>query len=273
MVKKSCHHRRYGKLHALYLDQQAVELIESGLAPEEWLRCNTFKIKSDAKKESGIVNFSSSKAVFIKRFFIDSPWKKILYALYRDQALQTFRLSLDMASAGIPVPRPLAVIRNPEGEKKAVYLLSEALIHCRTLKKTIMGLSDHVQVQDLLDYLAFLAAKMHNAGFFHGDMKWKNIMIDPRSNDSACFIDLDAAGRLSSRYDRRYARDLARFCIDIQENLPYRGQEQRFITTYSRFAARTPQSIMEHIQPYHMKIAAKHRTKYGIDPTPLHLDP
>ncbi len=273
MTEKSCHHRRYGSLYTLYLDQQAIEFLDSGLTPEEWFRCNIFNIKSDEKKESGIINISSSKAVFVKRFFINNTWQKILYALYKDQALQTFKLSLDMASAGIPIPRPLAVIRDPERKKKAVYLLSEALSNYRTLKKTITDFKNPVQVQDVLDYLAGLLARMHNAGFFHGDMKWKNIMIDARSNNSACFIDLDTAGRLISRRDRRYARDLARFCIDIQESLPQQGQDQRFIMSYSRFAARTPQAIMEHIQPYHMKIAAKHRTKYGIDPTPLQLDP
>ena len=273
MTEKSCHHRRYGSLYTLYLDQQAIEFLDSGLSPEEWFRCNICNIKSDEKKESGIVNISSSKAVFVKRFFIDNAWQKILYALYKDQALQTFKLSLDMASAGVPIPRPLAVIRDPERKKKSVYLLSEALRHYRTLKKTIIDLKDPAQVQDVLDYLAVLLAKMHNAGFFHGDMKWKNIMIDARSKNSACFIDLDTAGRLISRRDRRYARDLARFCIDIQESLPQQGQVCRFITAYSRFATRTPKSIMEHTLPYHMKIAAKHRAKYGIEPTPLKLDP
>ena len=76
-----------------------------------------------------------------------------------------------------------------------------------------------------LDALATSAAHLHATGFWHGDAKAQNILVDDQ--DRVHFIDLDGAGfsGVSRRRARQQARDLKRFkrnWIQFQEKPPVR---------------------------------------------------
>ena len=261
----------YGKIYVQYLSHEAVAFLDFGQTPGEWFEKNAARRKADEKKESAIVTGPGNKTFFVKRYLVDSLMQKILYTLYRDQAARTLKLSMQMAYAGISVPEPLAAIKDFESRKKAVYFVSEALIHSRTLKQTMSSIKEQFRVSRLLEQLAARIAGMHKAGFYHGDMKWKNIMVNTGFKNTAYFIDLDAAGRLSSPKDKHYALDLSRFCVDIYERLNSQELIRFFILNYARHAGLAYEKIVQDIRPYHRKISAKHKIKKDSSIPPVNF--
>ena len=255
--------------HAYILDEEALAFLNSGLTPGEWFNANVYKLKNGPGKTSGLVSVSGEKTCFVKIFYVNFFWQKALYKLGRNKALRTFLLSLEMLKAGINVPAPLAVVSDFRCKPGAVYYISEALIHARTLKKTVAMIKEPSELRGFLEKTAEIIAEMHKAGFYHGDMKWKNIMVSSVPEFSVCFIDLDAAGRLGTRKDRRYALDLSRFCVDIYESLHSQELIRPFIQAYARYTGKDPARIIQDIRPYHRKRAAKHKIKKDSSVPPI----
>lgn len=265
---KPIHFQREG-IHAYTLDPGALAFLDHGLTPGKWFDANVSRLKEGPGKSSGLVSAPGGKTCFVKRFYVKFFWQKALYALGRNQALRIFHLSRDMLKAGINVPAPLAVVSDIRDKPAAIYYISEALLHARTLKKTAAVIQEPSQLRSLLEKLAGIIAEMHKAGFYHGDMKWKNIMISPGPEFAVCFIDLDAAGRLGSLKDRRYAMDLSRFCVDIYESLHSQELIRPFILTYARYTGKDPARIVQDIRPYHRKRASKHKIKKNSSVPPI----
>lgn len=115
----------------------------------------------------------------------------------------------------------------------------------------------------LMSRIAELIARMHKSGIIHGDLKWPNIMIAPDLSFSIKFVDLDNTRPVRYPKSRLYALDLARFAVDMAENLPVSSLFSTFISTYSKKSGIKTEQIIMDMQPYYQKISSKHKKKYG----------
>lgn len=263
--------RNLNGLNLSYVDDAAVAFLESGQTPSEWFDQAVKKLKSSSTRDAGLIVGTDNRTFFVKRFKLNK-WQKLCRPLIKDRGLQAFNLSMDLTRTGISVPLPLAAVRDFKGSPEATYFISEALLHTQTLQNIIKHTDNPGVILNLMEYLASEIAKLHRAGFFHGDMKWKNIMLHPDTLNHSYFVDLDSSDRLKSSRDTRYARDLARFCVDIYELLDTQELIHDFLSAYIRHTSRTLEEVIEHIQPYHRKRAAKHKQRYGIDVPPIKLN-
>lgn len=262
--------RRFNDLYLSYIDDAAVNFINSGQTPSEWFERAVVKLKASCTRDAGLVVGTENRTLFVKRFKLNR-WQRLFRPLVKDRALQAFNLSMELIRSGISVPRPFAAVRDFNGRPKATYFISEALLHTQTLQSIIKNTDNPDSKLDLIKYLAGEIARLHRAGFFHGDMKWKNIMLNPDRLDRIYFVDLDSSGSLKSSRDSRYARDLARFCVDIFEILDTEDLIHDFLEAYVLNTSRTLEEVITHIQPYHRKRAAKHKHRYGIAVPPITL--
>lgn len=235
-------------------------LTGSGVDYCRWFEENIYALKFNEKKESGHLVWPDQRVFFYKRTAANFT-HKMLYPLLVYRARRIFNLSLMLVKAGISVPRPEAIIKS--FSQGSVCFLSEALRETKALNTHIKRLNRPGQINLIFKRLAHAIAHLHRSGYFHGDMNWKNILLGAGSEQKFYFIDLDTAGRLSSTNDTRYARDIARFNIDIIEKTSDLGHCSVFLHSYS-YASGTPiKTLINHMKPYHIKIAAKHRSKYG----------
>jgi tRNA A-37 threonylcarbamoyl transferase component Bud32 len=265
--------RKYEGIHVYCRDQFASALPGSGPDFRNWLEQSVTVLKSNEKKESGHIIWPDKRTFFFKRFRVDSFPQKAAYLLFRDHAERSFRLSLELISLGISVPGPVAVIRDLKSKHGSVYFICEALANTRTLKKYVKMTNKFCDMQKLVGRFALEMAVIHHAGYFHGDLKWKNIMLGPEPESRSYYIDLDTAGKLRSAKDKRYSLDLARFCVDIAENAPDQNHVLDFIFAYSRATGKEPEVVVSHMMPYHKRISAKHKVKYGSNIPSLNLKP
>lgn len=261
--------RRYKEFRLYCSDDMFAALCNKGLDCGKWLGNNSYAVKSNKKKESGSIVWPDGETFFYKKFSVDSLLNKLIN-LFRDRAQRAFKMSLQLVRAGISVPCPAAIIKDMK--QGSVYYICEELSNTRTLSSYVKAVNSPEKVENIMKRFAFEIADFHKAGFFHGDMNWKNIMIDADSESKSYYIDLDTAGKLSSARDTRYAMDLARFSIDIAEKTSGRDYISVFIMAYAGAAGVSCKTLIKSMKPYHRKIAAKHKTKYDSNIPSLTLN-
>lgn len=265
--------RKYDGIKIYCPDQFACSLPDSAPDLREWLEQSVTLLKSNEKKDSGRVVWPDKKTFFIKRFRFDSLLQKAVYLLFRNHAQKSFSLSQELIDASISVPFPVAVIKDLSLTKGSAYFICEDLTDTQTLKKHVKNNTESGYIKKLLERFALEIAYIHESGFFHGDLKWKNIMLGPEPERRSFYIDLDTAGKLKSSTDKRYALDLARFCIDIVEKCPGENYVSDFILSYSKAAGKDAGLVVNHMMAYHKRISAKHKIKYGSNIPHLNFKP
>ncbi len=257
--------RTFGSVQAYCMDDDALFFRYLDLSPDEWLVRHGIRLKIDRKRITSLVHGPDGKIFFVKQFRTNRIWYKLRSLVSIDHACRIFRISQTLSRARVPVPAPLAVIRTFKSTKVSVYFISEALTEYITLEKKVKQIDQQSIFKEVMTNTAWHIAKMHSAGFYHGDMKWKNILIHPEHTDKIYFTDLDSVGALKNNQDKRYAMDISRFCISLYESLYNTEYIFRFIMLYSSFANRNPEIVIEHVRPYHNKRARKHKFNKNID--------
>jgi tRNA A-37 threonylcarbamoyl transferase component Bud32 len=132
----------------------------------------------------------------------------------RSRAQRALRSALAFESAGLPVARGLAAadLRWWRWPRHA-YLLSTEIQDARTL--SAIARASAPWSRRLVGVLAVLLARVHEAGFVHGDLKATNILFAP--GDDPWLIDLDGVRQFERVPRRRAVEDLARLATGIIE--------------------------------------------------------
>lgn len=112
----------------------------------------------------------------------------------RDRGATSWRLGQAMRAAGLPTPEPLFLrVRKPWRIHRETILVTRALdapVHLTDELKA--RLRDGRSAKPLLDGVAVLAARLHDAGFFHGDFTASNLVLEGAAR-TLSVIDLDRA--------------------------------------------------------------------------------
>jgi tRNA A-37 threonylcarbamoyl transferase component Bud32 len=264
--------QNYKGLSTVCLDPEALAFLDEGQSPGSWFEKNIRLLKNNEKIDAALVPGPHDRVFFVKRYRARRLWQRVFFRFFRDQVRRTLLVSRLLASAGVPVPRPLAAIRDFEGRLPATYFICEALTDAVTLRHLVQNqMLSRGELDHVMDRLAGTMAGMHGAGIVHGDMKWKNIMI--RQNPKRCFylIDLDTSGRMGFFRKRLYALDLARFAVDIAERTNSPDLMRTFLDRYSRETGIETSTLISHMTPFYAKVSAKHRKKTGTITPPLYF--
>jgi tRNA A-37 threonylcarbamoyl transferase component Bud32 len=141
---------------------------------------------------------------FLKRFNAARPGK-LLKELFRGTPAQrAFDLALEMERAGIATPRALAVAHRRWGRIPwPRYLLTE-----RIAQPTPLDRWDRDSVRASRSVAQFVA-RLHDHGFFHGDLNLENLVVTPDAELSR--VDLDTMRRVRRLTGAQAAWELARF--------------------------------------------------------------
>ncbi len=264
--------QNYKGLKTLCLDPEALAFLDWGESPGSWFEKNSRLLKNNEKIDAALVPGSDGRTFFVKRYHADRAWQKVFFRFFRDQVRRSLLVSTLLANAGIPVPRPLAAIRDLGGKPAATYFVCEALTNAVTLRSMVQShMLTPAELEDVVARLGRTMARMHRSGIVHGDMKWKNVMI--RQDPKRCFylIDLDTAGRMGLIRKRLYALDLARFAVDIAERTSSPELLRVFLNQYSRETGLDVSRLISHMTPFYSKISAKHKRKTGTITPPLYF--
>lgn len=108
----------------------------------------------------------------------------------------------------------------------------------------------------VLEKAVRLIARLHGAGFIHGDLKWTNFLYIPDHGREVILTDLDHVRR--SNTAGSIGKDLARFILSATEYNMGKRMEKKLITNYLEAfqgpAAKVERSLYKHL--------ARKREKY-----------
>ncbi|MCI0746966.1 MAG: lipopolysaccharide kinase InaA family protein [Verrucomicrobia subdivision 3 bacterium] len=152
--------------------------------------------------------------------------------LRASRARRAFIISLRMEQRGIRTPRALAVaeVRRMRWPVKA-YLITEEVPLAVNLGEHLLG--KKFIHRRIIQHVAELIARLHDAGFSHRDLKYTNILVDAKLEPWV--IDLDGVRNLGRVPARRAVADLAVLARNFREypnRLRWEGA--RFLKHYCR---------------------------------------
>lgn len=209
--------KRYGQLRWTLRDDWPITWWREVLVdPEAWLRdpARFFKDSSNVT----VARIPSPAATYpnlvLRRIKYGRLRQKMRDLFRASRAQRALRRALALEAAQVPVSSAIAAadIRHCRWPSRA-YLLSMEIAPARTLKQTVR---EHQRVPRPLERpLAELLARLHTAGFTHGDLKATNILLKP--DGQPWFIDFDGVRQFSSVPRKWALKDLARLAAGIRE--------------------------------------------------------
>jgi tRNA A-37 threonylcarbamoyl transferase component Bud32 len=193
--------------------------------PPSWWR--TVLADPDAWLRDPSLYFKDSRNVTLARVASPDPglpslvlrrlnygrWQHRLRDCFRpSRAQRAFRAALALEAAGLSISRALAVadLRQCRWPERA-YVLSTEIEGARTLAQIVR--CPNPWSRPLVRALADLLARLHQAGFIHGDLKATNILIQP--SGKAWLIDFDGVRQFARLPRHRAMKDLARFAAGV----------------------------------------------------------
>ncbi len=222
-------------------------LLDMGITdPEHLLRHNSRE--RETRKGRGMVTAipiagSPGEQMLIRKYLRGGLIRHVNRDLHLDgqRPFKELAVTVAAAEAGIPTIDILAAVSIKSfGPFFRGYLISKELPACRDLPTYI----ETTQPADderatLMTEVADLIRRMHEKGFFHGDLNLKNILIDVKKPGLLYIIDWDKSVRTSSLGNAERHKNIVRFCRSvikfIRTGLPLTEKDlHRFLTAYWR---------------------------------------
>lgn len=230
---------------------------ELGGAPPDmnaWMQRNTRLLKRDAASEVGLLTLDDTLCC-IKYYRHKSYRHRLLLRAARGRPVRSFDVGTQLTEAGVSVPKPLALLRVPDG----ALLMVEGVTEAEALDLLWEKNPDEEDAQKILCAAGELMAQLHRAGFAHGDCKWRNLLWSARG---CHLVDLDAAGR-AGMGSLRQARDVARFTLDAEELGLSQTRFGYFLDSYLSGTGRGREEVIADALPALRKLRERHLTRYG----------
>ncbi|MFH1419194.1 MAG: lipopolysaccharide kinase InaA family protein [Planctomycetota bacterium] len=190
----------------------------------------------------------SSSSVYIKRYHYPRCSDRLRGAfrgtfLKASRARSEFRALRLMRQLGIQAVRPIAFgERRVAGFVRSCFLITESVPDAMPLSSFIKTFSDCADSDaarrgrwEILTSLAKQVRHMHEAGFVHRDLFWRNVLIRVLPGDRFEFYFLDASVgkriRLLQRRQDSIVRDIAAMGV-LTPKFCSKADQLRFLLTY-----------------------------------------
>lgn len=190
-----------------------------------------------------IAGVGGGPGFYLKRYLYPR-WKNRLRGMLRGtffgqhRGLAEYRTLQAMRGGGVPTVRPVAYGARRIGHfVSACFLITEQVPDALNLTSFAQGVQTRGEPRAaglLLEALAGAVAHMHEAGFEHGQLFWRNILVRP-SGIAPEFFFLDPQPqpvRRMARGDRWWRRELASLLVSATP-FTTRSQRLRFLLRYA----------------------------------------
>jgi tRNA A-37 threonylcarbamoyl transferase component Bud32 len=226
--------------------EDSPELRKALADPNGWLESESCRIlKHNATTTVARAALpGQNQTFFLKRYNRKDAWEKTKNLFRYSRALKVWRAGYALEILGIPTPRVICAL-----EKRQGPLVLEAFILTEWLEGGV-GLDDFYRERcgprsgnplpekdrrELEKTVAHLFATLHSHRISHGDLKGRNVLLDPSrpAPFDPRFVDLDAMTLSPRRFRRARVNDLARLLFSVYP-IPCLLRQVRFFKDYSR---------------------------------------
>lgn len=226
----------------------------SPLGEVNWMEQHTQVLKSDSHSRVGLLQLDGSLC-YLKFYSAKSWGQKMLYRLGYARGLRSFDAATQLLQVGVQVPAPHSCVLSPNG----MMLLTEGVAGGKDLKALWQGNIKQPQQELLLASAGRILARLHGAGYCHGDCKWSNLLW---SGNGFYLVDLEGVKR-APLGGKRQARDLARFTVNAEDLGVSPASFDCFLESYLAAVQLSREKIIAVVMPPLEQLRVRHETKYG----------
>ena len=230
------------------------QLGASGLGENQWMEQHTRLLKEDSHSRVGLLQLSD-RLCCLKYYQAKSTAQKMLFRLGYSRGLRSFDAATQLLRANVKVPQPLSCLLLPRG----MMLLTEGIEQSKDLKALWQSRVEARQQELLLANAGATLARLHGAGYSHGDCKWSNWLW---SGEEFYLVDLEGV-KQASVGGKNQARDLARFTVNAEDLGVSAETFERFLDGYLSGGPRSREDVINAILPTLGQLRKRHEAKYG----------
>ena len=223
----------------------------AGKSLQEWMVNDCQLLKRDSHSLVALAPLPQGLS-YLKFYQPKNALQRLAFRLGFGRGVQAFDNAKRLADAGVPVPAPRACLLVDGG----IMLLTEGMEGAVDLKSLWQG--SGAQPVSLVP-AAELLAKLHLAGFSHGDCKWSNLLCGA---DGMSLVDLEAVGECPPGASAQW-RDLARFTVNAEDLGVDAADYEDFLCAYCRQTDATQAQVIANMQSPLARLRKRHRSKYG----------
>ncbi len=238
-----------------FLRSIAETLSQGSTSDEAQFRQQLRIVKDSPHSFAGICEGDGARA-FVKCYQPKNRFKQLLSRWQSPAKFFPYQIALELGRT-VPVPRPLAVVKNASSGNR--YYFSE---YVKGVDFATGVYEQGLDPQPLLAPIADQLARCHQHGWCHGDFKWGNVFIT--ESGRVMFIDLDGVSSSGGMLGRkRRWRDLARFVVNVEDFNLQKVLIHEFLQAYALTAGTSEALLLKAIQEPLQKFREKHDKKYG----------
>ncbi len=229
-------------------------LAASPLPGVKWMEQQTELLKTDTHSRVGLIQLHDALC-YLKFYQTKSVGQRVLFRLGYARGLRSFDAATELLAASVQVPTPLACLALPGG----MMLLTQGVSGGVDLKALWRENLTRSRGEELLVAAGRALAKLHAAGFSHGDCKWSNFLWSDRG---FFLVDLEGVKKAAPGA-RRQARDLARFTVNAEDLGVAPESFELFLESYLAGGQGSRDTTVRAIMPPLRHLRRRHRRKYG----------
>jgi tRNA A-37 threonylcarbamoyl transferase component Bud32 len=220
-----------------------------------WMELHSKILKRSSDSLVGLLSVHD-QLCYLKFYQSKSVVQKCLFRLGCGRAVRSFDMARELSGTGVAVPEPRACVALTGG----MLLLTEGLPDSADLRSTWLESEDEEKRGQLMVAAAGALAKLHGAGFTHGDGKWSNFLLQ---GGKVTLVDLEAVSQCGP--DRTgVARDLARFTVNAEDLAVAPNHYETFLAGYSESMQRPRDTLLEDMWVPLKRLRGRHLQKYGV---------
>ena len=219
----------------------------------QWIATHGRVIKLDSYSCAALIELRG-QSCFVKLYRPRGRLHRWLLGTAQGRPLRSQKAARELLLAGVQVPAPRGCLRADGG----LLTLAEGLVAAEDMQTRWSSASDAVR-RELMSAAAIAMARLHLAGYCHGDCKWSNLLC---MDGQVYLVDLDAV-RSAPVGGRRQLRDLARFTLNAEELAADSGHYAYFFDVYLAQLGLARDVISSGMLPQLHKLRERHRKQYG----------
>ncbi len=192
--------------------------------------------------KAGMIELTDGRKVFLKRYNVKGSVHTIKNIFRTSRASRVWQMSYGAELRDLPMPEPLAFIE--ERKKGRVlgrsYIISEFIDGAPRLSD--LALDEDCKPTGSFSGLLFDIGRelrrMHILGWYHGDLKWNNILIKKvsgRPKPDIFFLDIDGSSISTELSSLEIKKDLERFITEIDKFGLSQKEKDGFLAGYKSY--------------------------------------
>jgi tRNA A-37 threonylcarbamoyl transferase component Bud32 len=230
-------------------------------SPDDFLDGEGARVLKDGRTiKAGVVELKGGGRIFLKRYNRKGLFHTFKNIFRASRAQRVWEKSYGLELRGFNVPRPIAYMEERRFRiLKRSYVISEFLSGAVNLNEFIgqQVMSDDERAE-VISALGREIGRMHRFGWFHGDLKWNNILVNETSGRERAFYFLDIDGSKIKRdlNLNDVSRDIGRFFREMERYGLGTDRKHLFLSAYLR-QNRTGLSYDNFVKAVERRVKAK----------------